>query len=77
MNYLCQILNVHGINDVRQTAMPTAKPLIPKGSYFKVELPIEKLKRYESPCTDQILAHLIQAGVNTLCSEIHRHINSR
>jgi hypothetical protein len=30
------------------------------------------LKRYKSSCIDQILAELIQAGGNTLCSEIHK-----
>jgi hypothetical protein len=36
----------------------------------------EKLERYKSPGTDQILTELIQAGGNTLCSEIHKLINS-
>jgi hypothetical protein len=33
------------------------------------------LKRYKSPGTDQIPAELIQAGGNTLRSEIHKLIN--
>jgi hypothetical protein len=33
------------------------------------------LKRYKSPGIDQILAELIQAGGNTLHSEIHKLIN--
>jgi hypothetical protein len=33
------------------------------------------LKRYKSPGIDQILTELIQAGGNTLRSEIHKLIN--
>jgi hypothetical protein len=37
---------------------------------------IEKLKRHKSPGTDQIPATLIKAGGMTICSEIHKLINS-
>jgi hypothetical protein len=37
---------------------------------------LKKRKIYISPLTDQFLAELIQAGSNTLSSEIHRLINS-
>jgi len=30
------------------------------------------LRRYKSPGTDQILADVIQAGGNILCSKIHK-----
>jgi hypothetical protein len=43
-NYFCQLLNVHGVNDVRKTEMHTAEPLVPEPSSFKVETAIEKLK---------------------------------
>jgi len=36
----------------------------------------EKLNRHKSPGTDQIPAELIKAGSGTLCSEIHKLINS-
>jgi len=39
-------LNVCGIEDVRQTEMPTADPLVPEPISFKVEIAVEKLKRY-------------------------------
>jgi hypothetical protein len=74
-NYFCQLLNVHGVNDVRQTKIHTADPLIPEPSSFEVEIAIEKLKRYKSPGTDQMPAELIQAGGSTLRSEIHKLIN--
>jgi hypothetical protein len=45
-NYFSQLLNVHGINDIRKTEMHIAKPLVPKPSSFAVEVTIENLKRY-------------------------------
>jgi hypothetical protein len=74
-NYFCQLLNVHGVNDVRQTEIHTAEPLVPEPSSSEVHVAIEKLKRYKSPGTDQIPAELIQAGGNTLRSEIHKLFN--
>jgi hypothetical protein len=74
-NYFCQLLNVHGVNAVKQTEIHTAEPLVPEPSSFEVEIAIEKLKRYKSPGTDQILAELIQAGGNTLRSAIQKLIN--
>jgi hypothetical protein len=55
------------LNDVRQTERHTVEPLIPELSSFEDE----KLKRYEVPSIDQILAELIQAGGNTLYCEIY------
>jgi hypothetical protein len=57
-----QLLNVHGINDVMQTEIHTAKPLVTEPSAFEVEMAIEKQKKYKSPGTDQIPAELIKAG---------------
>jgi len=37
-NHFCQLLNVHGINDVRQTEIHTAKPLVREPSAYEVEL---------------------------------------
>jgi hypothetical protein len=45
-NYFSQLLNVHGDNDVKQTEIHTAEPLVPEPSVFEVEVAIEKLKRY-------------------------------
>ena len=61
-NYLSQLLNVHGVNDVRQTEIHTAEPLVPEPSAFEVELAIEKLASHKSSDTDQIPAELIKAG---------------
>jgi len=43
-NYFSQILNVHGVNDVRQTETQRAQPLVPEPSASEFELAIEKLK---------------------------------
>ena len=61
-NYFSKLLNVRGINDVGQTEIHTAEPLVPKPSAFEVELPIEKLKSHKSPGIDQIPAALLKAG---------------
>jgi hypothetical protein len=47
---------------------------VPGPSASKAEAAIGKLKRYKYPGFDQIPAELIQAGGETLCSEIHKLI---
>jgi hypothetical protein len=37
-NHFSQLLNVHGLNDVRQTEIYAAKPLVPKPSVIEVEI---------------------------------------
>jgi hypothetical protein len=54
-------LNLHGVNDVKQTEIHTARSLVPKPNAFEVEMAIEKLKRHESPGTDQISAEFINS----------------
>jgi len=43
-NYFCQLLDVCGVNDVRQTEVHTAEPLVLDPSCYKVEIATEKLK---------------------------------
>jgi hypothetical protein len=74
-NCFSHLLNVHRVIDVNQIEICTAELLVPDSSPFKVEIAIEKLKRYESPSSDQILAEPIQAGGETLRSEIHKRVN--
>jgi hypothetical protein len=73
-NYFCQLLNVHGAGRVMPTEMHTAEPFVPEHSISAVEVATKKLKRYTSPGVDQIPAELIQAGGETLRSEIHKLI---
>jgi hypothetical protein len=60
-NNFFQLLNVHGVNDVRQAEKHTAEPLVPEPSDSEVETAIEKLERHKSPGIDQIPAELIKA----------------
>jgi hypothetical protein len=46
-----QVLNVHGVHDVRQMDIHTAEPLVPEPSLLEVEIAIGKLKSYKSPGT--------------------------
>jgi hypothetical protein len=64
------------VSDVRQTEIHTVEPLVPDPSFSEVEIAIAKLKKHKSPGSDRILAELIQAGGETLYSEIHKLINS-
>jgi hypothetical protein len=60
-NSFYQPLNVHSASDVRLTEIHTAELLVPELTSSEDEVSTEKLKRYKSPGTDQILAGLIQA----------------
>ena len=75
-NYFSQLFNVHGVNDVGQSEIHTAKPLVPEPSAFKVDLAIGKLKNHKSPGIDEIPAELFKAGGGTICGEIHKLITS-
>ena len=70
-NHFSHLLNIHGVNDVRQTELHTAEPLVPKSSAFEVDLAIEKLKSCRSPGVDHIPAELIKAGGRTIRCQIH------
>jgi hypothetical protein len=76
MNYFSQLLNVHNNSDVRQIEVHTAEPLVPGTSHLEVEIAIEKLKKWKSPGSDQILAELIQEGIKILLFALHKFINS-
>ena len=71
-NYFSQLLNVHGVNDVRQIEILTAEPLALEPSASEVKLAIENLKNHKSPGTDQIPAELIKAGGKAIRCKIHK-----
>jgi hypothetical protein len=56
-----QILNIHGVNDVRQTEIHR-EPFVHEPSAFEVDFAFEKLRSRISPGTDQIPAEMIKAG---------------
>jgi len=70
------LLNVHWVNDVRQTEIRTAEPLVPEPSASEIELAIEKLKSHISPGIDQIPAELIKARDKTIRCEVYKLIIS-
>jgi hypothetical protein len=47
-NHFSQLLNIHRINDITNTELHTAKPIVHEPSAFEVELAIEKLKSDKS-----------------------------
>jgi hypothetical protein len=47
-----QVLNTHGVHNVRQMNIHTAEPLVPEPSLVEVEIAIGKLKSYKFPGTD-------------------------
>jgi len=57
--YFSQLFNVYGFNDVRQTEIHTAEPLVPEPSAFEVGLFIGKPKSHKSPGIDQTPVVLI------------------
>jgi hypothetical protein len=63
------------VSDDREVEVHMAKPLVPGPRRLEVEIAIAELKKYKSPGTDQITAELIEAGGDTLLSEIHKLIN--
>jgi hypothetical protein len=71
-NYYCQLLNVHGVSDVRQTEIHTAEPLVPDPSPCEFESAIAKLKRNKLPVSGQIPAELTQAccSASSSCSSV-------
>jgi bisphosphoglycerate-dependent phosphoglycerate mutase len=75
-NHFSQMLNVHGINDVRQTEIHTANPLVLELSANESEMAIEKLKRHKSPYINPIPAKVNKAGSSKIPSEVHKLINS-
>jgi hypothetical protein len=75
-NYFSQLLNVHGINGIRQAEIHAAERLVTNASTSEVELAIEKLKSHKSPGIDQISAELFKAAGRTIRCEIHKIIIS-
>jgi len=42
-NHFSQVLNIHGVNDIRHTELYTAAPIVPEQSAFEFEIAIERL----------------------------------
>jgi hypothetical protein len=48
--YSCQLLNLHGVNDVRHTENNKVDPIVT--SSFQAEIVLEKLRTYKSTSTN-------------------------
>jgi hypothetical protein len=72
-NHFSQLFYVHGVSDLRQTEIHTAKPPVTQPSASEFEMTIEKLKRRQLLGTDQIPA---EAGGRTIHSDIRKLIIS-
>jgi hypothetical protein len=75
-NHFSQLLNIPGLNDVRQTELLTAETLVPAKSAFEFELAIENLKGRKSPGIAQIPPEYLRQGGSTFRFEIHKLIIS-
>ena len=62
-SYFSQLLNAHGVNDVRQTEIHTAEPLESGLSAVEVDLALKRPESHKSPSVDQIPAELIRYDV--------------
>jgi hypothetical protein len=69
---LTSAVEFSGVGGVGQTQMRATEPFVPEPSAPEVEVATENLKTYKSPGVHQIPAELIQAGGETLRSEIHK-----
>jgi len=67
-------IDLHGVNDVRQTEIHISEPLVPEPNASDFELAIDKLKIHKSPSVDQIPAEMITARRRTIRYEIHKLI---
>jgi hypothetical protein len=73
--HLCQLLNIHGLNNVRQAEMQTADTLVPEFIAFEVEMAIKEIQRHKSSVIDQIPAELIKTRGRTIRCYVHKLIN--
>ena len=69
-------MNVRGVNDVTQTEIHTAEPVVPEPAASDFELGVEKLKSKKLQGVDEISAELIKARGRTIFCEIYKLIIS-
>jgi hypothetical protein len=74
-NHFSQPLNVHAVNDVGQTEIHTAEPLVPEPGAYEVEMAIEKLIGHKSPGMEKFPAELMKAGGKTIRCANHKLLN--
>jgi len=75
-NQFSQLLNVYRGDDVRQTEVHTAEPLVPEQSAFETEVDIEKLKVHKLAGNVHIPAELIKVRGEIILYEIYKLVTS-
>ena len=65
-NHFSRPLNLHTVNEVRQTKIHTAEPSVTESSDFEVEMATEKLKRHKSPVLIKSQQKRFRKGQNNL-----------
>lgn len=73
----CQLLNVHGINDVWQTEIYTAEALVLKASIFGFEIGIQNFWRYNSRLFTKFSQKCFKKLEKYLARSIHLSITYR
>jgi hypothetical protein len=63
--FFSQLLNIHGVNIVRQTEIYTAEPPVPDSSAFDYEMVVEELQR-----------HRLQGLLNPMKTDCNREKNN-
>jgi hypothetical protein len=74
-SFFSQQFNAPGFNNVRQTEIRTAEPLLTESNAFEFKMAIENLKRHKFSVIHQISAELINVGCRTIRYKIHKLIN--
>jgi hypothetical protein len=62
-NFFNQMLNVHGVHNVRQKDIYMAEPLVPEPSLIEVEIAIGKLKSYVLKYTNLFVLYGIRKNL--------------
>ena len=75
-NNFPRLLNVQGVNDIRQTEIHRPQQPVPEPCANESEMAIERIKRHTSTGIHQLPTQLIKAGCGAIRSEIHKFITS-
>jgi len=80
-NYFCQLLNVYGVNDVRQTEVYTAKPSVTEPSSLRMKLLLKSWKlincqvfiKFQKKLSKQEAKHYFLRSTNLLILFVTRN----
>lgn len=66
---------MRGVNDIRQTEIHRAQPLVTEPTAFQFELDIDKLKRHKLPGVDRISTKWHKPRCRIILSVTHKVLN--